>query len=96
MAGIDPYAYMQQVSAHMDSLSQRDAIERVLDEMEYLFEVIPPDSRTTYMCKPSRWSTTGTCIPSWSMTFGYKAARVQCRLQQANRPCLNCPGASPT
>ena len=43
MQGIDPYAYLHQVSQQLDDLNDRDAIERVLDEVEYLFEVIPPD-----------------------------------------------------
>ena len=42
MNGIDPYAYMQQVAVKMDELTGRDEIETVLDELEYLFEVIPP------------------------------------------------------
>jgi hypothetical protein len=43
MNGIDPYAYMQQVAIKMDELTGRDEIETVLDELEYLFEVIPPE-----------------------------------------------------
>jgi hypothetical protein len=43
MSGVDPYAYMQQVAVKMDKLTGRDEIETVLDELEYLFEVIPPD-----------------------------------------------------
>lgn len=43
MNGIDPYAYLNQVSMKMDTLTQRDQIETVLDEVEYLFEVIPPE-----------------------------------------------------
>jgi hypothetical protein len=43
MNGIDPYAYMQQVAVKMDELTRRDEIETVLDELEYLFEVIPPE-----------------------------------------------------
>ena len=43
MNGIDPYAYMQQVAIRMDELTARDEIETVLDELEYLFEVIPPE-----------------------------------------------------
>jgi len=43
MNGIDPYAYMQQVAVSMDKLTARDEIETVLDELEYLFEVIPPE-----------------------------------------------------
>ena len=43
MNGIDPYGYMQQVAIKMDELTARDEIETVLDELEYLFEVIPPE-----------------------------------------------------
>lgn len=43
MNGIDPYAYLQQVSMRMHELTTRTEIETVLDEVEYLFEVIPPD-----------------------------------------------------
>ena len=43
MSGIDPYAYMQQVAVTMDALTERSEIETVLDEVEYLFEVIPPE-----------------------------------------------------
>jgi hypothetical protein len=43
MNGVDPYAYMQQVALRLDELTDRDEIETVLDELEYLFEVIPPD-----------------------------------------------------
>jgi hypothetical protein len=43
MNGIDPYAYMQQVAIKMDELTARSEIETVLDELEYLFEVIPPE-----------------------------------------------------
>ena len=41
--GIDPYSYLAEVSRVMDTLTQRDQIETVLDEVEYLFEVIPPE-----------------------------------------------------
>jgi len=43
MNGIDPYAYMQQVAVRMHELTARNEIETVLDELEYLFEVIPPE-----------------------------------------------------
>ncbi len=43
MNGVDPYAYMQQVAVRMNELTSRNEIETVLDELEYLFEVIPPD-----------------------------------------------------
>lgn len=41
--GVDPYSYLAEVSRVMDTLTQRDQIETVLDEVEYLFEVIPPE-----------------------------------------------------
>jgi len=43
MNGVDPYAYMQQVAVRMDQFKSRSEIETVLDELEYLFEVIPPE-----------------------------------------------------
>jgi len=43
MSGIDPYAYMKQVSMQMHELNTRGEIETALDELEYLFEVIPPE-----------------------------------------------------
>ena len=43
MTGVDPFAYMQQIALRMKSVTSRDEIETLLDEAEYLFEVIPPD-----------------------------------------------------
>ena len=43
MQGIDPYAYMQQVAGQLDRLEDRAQIETVLDELEYLFEVLDPE-----------------------------------------------------
>ena len=43
MQGVDPYAYLHQVAASLDSLSTRREIETVLDELEYLYEVIDPE-----------------------------------------------------
>ena len=43
MNGIDPYAYMHKISLNMDDLVSKKEIETVLDEIEYLFEVIPPE-----------------------------------------------------
>ena len=43
MNGIDPYAYMHNISLNMDNLVSKKEIEIVLDEIEYLFEVIPPE-----------------------------------------------------
>ena len=41
--GADPYNYLTEISRAIDTLTQRDQIETVLDEVEYLFEVIPPE-----------------------------------------------------
>ena len=41
--GVDPHKYLAEVSRTIDTLTQRDQIETVLDEVEYLFEVIPPE-----------------------------------------------------
>ena len=43
MNGIDPYTYMHEISLNMDNLISKKEIETVLDEIEYLFEVIPPE-----------------------------------------------------
>jgi hypothetical protein len=43
MNGVDPYAYMQQVAVRMNEINSRQEIATVLDELEYLFEVTPPD-----------------------------------------------------
>jgi hypothetical protein len=42
MNGVDPYAYMQQVSMRLNEINSRNEIETVLDELAYPFEVIPP------------------------------------------------------
>ncbi|MEO5343628.1 MAG: transposase domain-containing protein [Gammaproteobacteria bacterium SHHR-1] len=42
MNGVDPYGYLQQVSGQLERLDQ-DQLNRVLDELEYLYEVIPPE-----------------------------------------------------
>jgi hypothetical protein len=43
MSGIDPYAYLQQVSVNFSLLVEPKQVEAVLDEVEYLFEIIPPE-----------------------------------------------------
>ena len=43
MQGIDPIAYLQQVAARLDDLEDRDEINTLLDEVEYLMEVIDPE-----------------------------------------------------
>jgi len=41
--GVDPYSYLAKVSRTMDTLTQRNQIETLLDEAGYLFEAIPPE-----------------------------------------------------
>jgi hypothetical protein len=43
MDGINPLAYMQQVAARMNHLTDRREIETVLDEMEFLFDALDPE-----------------------------------------------------
>jgi hypothetical protein len=43
MDGIDPMAYMQQVAARMNEITDRREIETVLDEVEYLFDALEPE-----------------------------------------------------
>jgi hypothetical protein len=43
LPGVDPYTYLSEAAGKLDSLTRRDEIETVLDEVEYLFEVIPPE-----------------------------------------------------
>ena len=43
MQGVDPYTYLQQVAGRLDKLSKRDEVETLLDEIEYLYEVMDPE-----------------------------------------------------
>ncbi|MBT2971684.1 MAG: hypothetical protein B6D72_02865 [gamma proteobacterium symbiont of Ctena orbiculata] len=43
MDGVDPYRYLQDLSLRLDSLTDPGEIERALDDVEYLFEVMPPE-----------------------------------------------------
>jgi hypothetical protein len=43
MNGVNPYQYLQTLSLRLDSLTEQSEIEAALDEIEYLFEVIPPE-----------------------------------------------------
>jgi hypothetical protein len=42
-AGVDPYAYMQQVAGVLDRLDDRARLDTILDELEYLYEVLDPE-----------------------------------------------------
>ena len=43
MSGINPYRTLQAIARGMPMLTERADIETALDELEYLFEVIPPE-----------------------------------------------------
>jgi len=39
----DPHVYLQQVALRMKDLTEREEIETVLDEIEYLYDIIDPE-----------------------------------------------------
>ena len=43
MSGITPYLTIQQIAGRINDLKTYDAVVEALDEVEYLFEVIPPE-----------------------------------------------------
>jgi hypothetical protein len=43
MSGVNPYVYLQQVAGRLTQLSDRSEIETLLDEVEYLYEVLDPE-----------------------------------------------------
>ena len=43
MPGVNPYVYMQQVAGRLTQLTDRSEIETLLDEVEYLYEVLDPE-----------------------------------------------------
>ena len=43
MNGVDPYAYMQQVAGLLDTITDRRKLDTLLDELEYLYEVLDPE-----------------------------------------------------
>ncbi|MGD2138635.1 MAG: hypothetical protein PVF08_10290 [Gammaproteobacteria bacterium] len=43
MSGVTPYISMNRIAARLDELETRESITEALDEVEYLFEVIPPE-----------------------------------------------------
>jgi len=40
---VDPYRFMQQVAGKLDGLQDKAEIEGLLDELEYLMEVLDPE-----------------------------------------------------
>jgi hypothetical protein len=43
MNGVDPWGYMQDLAGRIDAMSERGEIERALDDLEYLMEVLDPE-----------------------------------------------------
>ena len=43
MSGITLYITLEQIAARMKDMDTYDAVNDALDEVEYLFEVIPPE-----------------------------------------------------
>jgi hypothetical protein len=43
MSGVPPYISMNRIAARLDELDTFESITEALDEVEYLFEVIPPE-----------------------------------------------------
>jgi len=41
--GIDPFQYLQQVSENFDLINTREEINTVLDEMEFIYELLEPE-----------------------------------------------------
>ena len=43
MTGVTPYRTLHDIARKLPELTERNEIEAALDEIEYLFEVIPPE-----------------------------------------------------
>ena len=43
MSGVTPYKTIQEIAGRIHELDTRESINAALDEVEYLFEVIPPE-----------------------------------------------------
>ena len=43
MSGVTPYITLAQIAARMKDMHTYEAVNEALDEVEYLFEVIPPE-----------------------------------------------------
>ena len=72
--GVDLFACLQQVSIRMHQHKTRREIETVLDEMEYLFEVIPPDDQDTTeqfisLLRQELDNAVSSCREEWSGYF---------------------------
>ena len=43
MSGVTPYITLEKIAARMKDMNTCDEVNEALDEVEYLFEVIPPE-----------------------------------------------------
>ena len=43
MSGVTPYITLAQIAERMKDMNTYEAVNEALDEVEYLFEVIPPE-----------------------------------------------------
>jgi hypothetical protein len=43
MSGVTPYKTIEEIAGRINDLNTRGSINEALDELEYLFEVIPPE-----------------------------------------------------
>jgi hypothetical protein len=43
MSGVTPYITIAQIAARMKEMNTYEEVNEALDEVEYLFEVIPPE-----------------------------------------------------
>jgi hypothetical protein len=43
MDGIDPYAFMQSAAGRVDALTDPADLNRMLDDLEYLYEAMDPE-----------------------------------------------------
>ena len=43
MSGVTPYKTIEEIAGRINDLNTRESINEALDELEYLFEVIPPE-----------------------------------------------------
>ncbi len=43
MSAVDPHVYLQQVALRMKDLNDPDDMNAVLDELEYLYDILDPE-----------------------------------------------------
>ncbi len=40
---IEPYRYLEQLAQHMDTLHTAEQIHKALDELDFVYEALPPE-----------------------------------------------------